>query len=216
MLGVETPEPDAAGHTELERHALQAQLWARAHHEAAQAVVGTVLGARVTDVEIWSGPPIGGRVGITGLEDEASGPSEHLLVRRCVYLLAGPVAEQIAAGGDGAILNEAAARAAMVLLDGVRDPATIDLDTELGTAAGLIQSHFGLDGEAAATAAIDHLSLAVETALRDRWIAIQSIAVSLLRHGKLTEEQVQAVFAVAMPAPASADLLSLLALPPEG
>ncbi len=34
---------------------------ARAHHEASHAVVASVLGARVGTLEIWSGPPVGGR-----------------------------------------------------------------------------------------------------------------------------------------------------------
>src|SRR5215212_4373434 len=47
-------------------------LWARAHHEAAHAVVATLMGGRVEEIELWSGPPVGGRVHLTGLDVASS------------------------------------------------------------------------------------------------------------------------------------------------
>src|SRR3954466_3586357 len=107
-------EPVVSESTNREEEALRTlpgQLWARAHHEAAHAVVGTLLGGRVTEVKVWSGPPVGGRVGLTGLEDVASIAAGHDLVRRIVYALAGPIAEGIAQAGPNAIHNESASMA---------------------------------------------------------------------------------------------------------
>src|SRR3954471_452170 len=66
-------------------------LWARAHHEAAHAVVATVMGGRVEEIQLWSGPPVGGRVRLTGIDASATGVDGYDLVRRIVYLLAGPI-----------------------------------------------------------------------------------------------------------------------------
>jgi hypothetical protein len=191
MTDVDAPQPDAAAHSEIGRYDLEARLWARAHHEAAHAVVATVLDAHVMALEIWSGPPVGGRVEVEGVDDATASPSDLGFVRRIAYLLAGPLAEFIATNGPGAILNEAASLAANVLMAGVRDPGTIDADTDVGRVAGLFAARFGPDGEAAAAAAVDHLVLAIETVVRDQWRPIQAIALMALRHGRLTEEQLQ-------------------------
>jgi hypothetical protein len=208
MSSVETPAQDAADRAAVDRHELPLRLWARAHHEAAHAVVGTLLGARVTDVEIWSGPPVGGRVRLTGLDDPTAGP--HGLVRRIVYQLAGPLAEQIASGESGTILNGPASLAAAALMAGTRDPEAIDPETDLGTVAGLILDHFGPDDEAGAAAAVDHLPLHVETLVRDQWGAVQQVAASLLRYGRLTEDQVQSIASATMVLPESGELLQAL------
>ena len=58
-------------------------LWTRVHHEAAHAVVGTLLGGRVTGVEVWPGPPVGGRTTVDGLGGASAGMSAIFgLVRR--------------------------------------------------------------------------------------------------------------------------------------
>lgn len=202
-----TPMPDPAKRADVEIHALQAQLWARAHHEAAHAVAGTLLGGRVISVELWSGPPVAGRVRVTGLDDSTDGPGDHGLVRRIVYLLAGPIAERIAGGESGSILNEAASIAATALMMGIREPARIDQSTDLGAVAALLVDYFGPTGEAPASAAADHLPLSVEGLVRDHWSAIQLVVASLLRHGRLTEEQFQSIITVALPAPTVPDLL---------
>ena len=199
---------DAAQHADLERHDLRARLWARAHHEAAHAVVGTLLGAHVKGVEIWSGPPVAGRVQITGLDDAAAG--SHGLVRRIVYALSGPIAEQIARGGSGMIMNEPASLAASALLTAVRDPSTIDQGTDLGTVAQLILDHFGSDDENAIAAAVDHLPLNVESLVREQWSNIQLVVASLLRHGSISEEQFQSLVSLALPAGPPSDLYEAL------
>jgi hypothetical protein len=159
--------------------------------------------------------------------------ADHALVQRIVYLLAGPIAARIASGGAGLIMNEPASMVASVLLAAIRTPAPAHheanqetdqgiaadaqetdqgiaadaQETELGTVAGLIRDHFGPEDEAGAAAAIDHLPLHVETLLRDRWSAIETIAISLLRHGRLTEDQFQRLFSDALPAPEMGALL---------
>ena len=215
-----TPDsPHAAEQADRERHALRAQLWVRAHHEAAHAVVGTLLGGRVTGAAIWPGPPMSGRVVLTGLDDgpdAGTAPDQFVLVRRIVYVLAGPIAEQIA-GGMGMIANEPASRVAAMLLEGVRDqtapgqppegqPAD-GLPADILTVVGLLLDHFGPDGEAELAAAVDHLPLHVENLLRERWSAIEMIVVSLLRHGRLTEDQFRTLFAEALPGAEMAALL---------
>src|SRR4051794_32680898 len=215
------PAPDEIPLTNAEHHELRLQLWARAHHEAAHAVVGTLLGGRVAEVAIWSGPPVGGNVRLLGqVEPETAHAmhAHHALVQRIVYLLAGPIAARIASGGAGLIMNEPASMVASVLLAAIRTPAPAHheanqgiaadaQETELGTVAGLIRDHFGPEDEAGAAAAIDHLPLHVETLLRDRWSAIETIAISLLRHGRLTEDQFQRLFSDALPAPEMGALL---------
>jgi hypothetical protein len=198
--GVNTPEADADARAEIQPHDLPALLWARAHHEAAHAVVGTLLGGTVTEAAIWSGPPVGGQVRLTGLDDGAGGPPDQYgLVRRIVYHLAGPIAEQIASGGAGMIANEPASRVAMALLDSVRDGAATGTSADLTTVVKVLLAQVGPDGEAELAAAVDHLPLHVETLLRERWSPVEMIAISLLRHGRLTDEQVRALFAEALP-----------------
>jgi hypothetical protein len=194
----------------VERHDLRAHLWARAHHEAAHAVVGTLLGGHVTEIAIWSGPPVAGRARLTGLDDSPDGLADHGLVRRIVHLLAGPIAEQIATGGRGLIQNEPASLVATALTEALCDPATIDPDSDLGKVATLIADHFGPDGEVAAAAAVDHLAMNVETLVRERWSAVEVVVASLLRHGHLTEEQFQSLLTLTMPAPPPSDLLQAL------
>ena len=57
--GVSASDDEANARVEIQPHDLPALLWARAHHEAAHAVVGTLLGGTVTEAAIWSGPPVG-------------------------------------------------------------------------------------------------------------------------------------------------------------
>ena len=190
MTAVDAPHQDAASSTEVGRYDLEARLWARAHHEASHAVVASVLGVRVGTLEIWSGPPVGGRVDVEGLDD-VPGPPDQSLVRRIAYLLAGPLAEYIATHGPATVQNEAASEAATVLMAGVRDPSVIDPASDVGRVAHLFVERFGPDGEAAAAAAIDHLALAIENVVRGLWLPIQSIALLALRHGRVTEEQLR-------------------------
>jgi hypothetical protein len=156
MTGVDDRTSAQPDQTEVELDALRAQLWARAHHEAAHAVVGTLLGARVLGVDLWSGPPVGGRVEIVDLDDDVVGPSDHGLVRRIAYQLAGPIAEQIASSPMGMIQNEAASFAATTVMLGLRDPASIEQGTDLAAVAALIADYFGPDGEGPAAAAADN------------------------------------------------------------
>jgi len=209
---VQQPE-DATDQGDVERHDLRVHLWARAHHEAAHAVVGTLLGGHVLGIEIWSGPPVAGRVRITDLDDAVAGPADHGLVRRIVYLLAGPIAEQLA-GSSGAILNEAAAHVATALLIAVRDPSTVDQATDTGRVARLVLDHFDPDAEDAIAAAVDHLPLNVESLVREQWSNIQLVVANLLRHGRITEEQFQALVTLALPSAPPSELLELL--PPSG
>ena len=89
-------------------------------------MVGTLLGARVTEVAIWSGPPVSGRVALTGLDADDVTRDQFALVRQIVYLLSGPLAEQIASGGAGLIMNEPASLVASALMAGLRDPSSVD------------------------------------------------------------------------------------------
>lgn len=213
ITDVQTP-PDPASEANLENLDLRVALWARAHHEAAHAVVAILLGAQVSQIEVWPGPPVGGRTQTTGLDEPDPGAADYGLVRRLAYLIAGPIAERIAGGGSAAILNEPASVAAQALLEGVRDQSTIDPATDLGTAAILIHDHFGLDDEAGATAAVDHLPLSVESVVRGQWDAVQVVAVNLLRRGRLTAEQLGSLWSAVLPPGSPAELLELL--PPSG
>ena len=204
---------DATDRAEAERNDLRAQLWARAHHEAGRAVVAILLGAQVSEIEIWPGPPVGSGTRLRGLEDPESGAAGHGLVRRLAYLLAGPIAERIAGGTSGAILNEPASFVATTLLEGVRDPSSIDPATDLGTAAILIGDHFDPDDEAGLATAVDHLPLSVEAVVRGQWHAIQTVAMNLLRRGRLTEEQLRAIWSAVLPAGPPAEILELLPPP---
>ena len=202
--------PDSNQPPDGEQRDLLADLWARAHHDAAHAVVATLLGAQVSQVEVWPGPPVGGRTELTGLDEAESGARDYGLVRRLAYLIAGPIAERIAAGGSGAILNEPASVAAQTLLEGVRDPSSVDPATDLGTAAILIHDHFGPDDEAGFAAAIDHLPMSVEATVRGQWHTIQTVAMHLLRRGRLTEEQLRSLWSAVLPAGPPSELLELL------
>lgn len=206
---------DPSRRAELDVDNPRVQLWARAHHEAAHAVVAIMLGAQVTEIEVWPGPPAGGRTQLSGLDEPESGAADFGRVRRLAYLIAGPLAERIAGVSSAAILNEPASVAAQTLLEGVRDPSSIDPATDLGTAAILIHDHFGPDDEAGATAAVDHLPMSVEEIVRGQWHAIQTVAMHLLRRGRLTDEQLRSLWsAVLPPAPPSA-LLELLPPPAD-
>jgi hypothetical protein len=182
-------------------------LWARAHHEAAHAVVATLMGGRVEEIELWSGPPVGGRVRLTGLDASSSGTDGYDVVRRIVYLLAGPISEHIAETGPAAILNEAASMVATAMLVALRDPATIELHPDVQAVVGLVQDHFGPENEAGAAAAVDHLAMHVENYVRDQWAAIQGVAARLLRHGTLSGDDLQSFLSVAISAPDMAALL---------
>lgn len=201
---------DPSRRAELDVDDPRVQLWARAHHEAAHAVVAIMLGARVNEIAVWPGPPAGGRTQLTGLDEPESGAADFGRVRRLAYLIAGPISERIAGGGSAAILNEPASVAAQTLLEGVRDPSSVDPATDLGTAAILIHDHFGPDDEAGATAAVDHLPMSVEATVRGQWHAIQTVAMNLLRRGRLTEEQLRSLWSAVLPAGPPAELLELL------
>jgi hypothetical protein len=62
--------------------------------------------------------------------------------------------------------------------------------------------------------AVDHLPLSVEAVVRGQWDAIQVVATSLLRRGRLTEEQLRSLWSAVLPAPPPTDLFELL--PPAG
>ena len=99
MTSVMTPAPEPSDHADrarVEARNLRAQLWMRAHHGAAHAVIGTLFGKRVTGVEVWGGPPVGGRTELAAPGDDeaaapgpASSPDAHATLRQIVYLLAG-------------------------------------------------------------------------------------------------------------------------------
>jgi hypothetical protein len=199
------------------REALAA-LWARVHREAAHAVVGTLLGGRVTEVEVWPGPPVGGRAAVEGLDGGSDG---YVQVRRIIYLLAGPVSERIARGGSGLIMNDPAAFVSSTLA------AAIDLKTrpesapdpsaellpelaDIAAAADLILDHFGADDEVGIAAAVDHLGLNVESFVRGQWNAVELVALALLRNGRLTEDDLKSLMARALPEGPPAELLRLL------
>src|SRR3954471_13327330 len=77
MTCMDDPASDATPAGDLEWHDLRLRLWTRAHHEAAHAVVGTLLGGQVEAVEIWSGPPTAGRIRLAGLEDDVAGQDSY-------------------------------------------------------------------------------------------------------------------------------------------
>ena len=215
MTGVDTPVPSSADQAAAEGRDVRAQLWGRAHHEAAHAVVAMMLGAQVNEVEVWPGPPAGGRTQLAGLDESESGAADFGRVRRLAFLIAGPIAERIAGGGSATILNEPASVAAQTLLEGVRDPSSVDPATDLGTAAILIHDHFGPDDEAGATTAVDHLPLSIEATVRGQWHAIQTIAMNLLRRGRLTEDQLRSLWSAVLPPAPPSELLELLPPPPD-
>jgi hypothetical protein len=211
MTIVNTPVPDPSDQAEAEARALRAQLWMRAHHEAAHAVVGTLFGKRVTAVEVWGGPPVGGRTELSALDDDESaaapgpapGPDAHATLRQIVYLMAGPVAARISAGGSAQIMNDTAAFVSIRLGAVIDDPDSAELPLELvdiKTVAGLVVGHFGADDEAGIAAAVDHLGLSVESLVRDHWSSIQTVAGSLLRSGRLTEIEFHSLWSRALSA----------------
>jgi hypothetical protein len=193
-----------------QQQAHRAAVWARAYHEAAHAVTATLLGGRVASVEVWAGPPTGGRTEVTGLEDELAGPKAFGLVRQIVCLLAGPVAEIVGSGGSGMILNEPAAFVSETLSAQIADPASADAPPDIQTVAGLILDHFGPDDEPGIAAAVDHLALNVETFVRGEWSAIELVAFGLLRQGRFTEDDLRSLLARALPSAPPAELLQLL------
>ena len=154
-----------------------------------------------------AGRQSGARLCCTGLDAASPAADQYGLVRQIVHLLAGPLAEQIAGGGAGLIANEPASPVASALLEGVHVPTVTGQSADIATVVDLLQDHFGPDGESDLAAAVDHLPLHVETLLRDRWSAVEVIAVSLLRHGRLTEDQFRALFAGALPGAEMAALL---------
>ena len=99
---------------------------------------------------------------------------------------------------------------ATTLLEGVRDPSSIDPASDLGTAAILIHDHFDPDDEAGMATAVDHLPLSVEAVVRGQWHAIQTVAMHLLRRGHLTEEQLGSLWSAVLPAGPPSELLELL------
>jgi hypothetical protein len=219
MVGVDTPEPGAANPADVETYDLPARLWARAHHEAAHAVVGTLLGGRVLGVELRGGPPVSGRTDLSGLDAGSTvgdgspfRPDGYGTVRQIVYLLAGPVAARISGGGSALIMNDPAAFVSTTLATVLDHPDGTDLPPEMAdvkAVAGLILGHFGPEDEAGIAAAVDHLGLSVESLVRDHWSAIQTVVAALLRHGRLTEDQFQTLVSRAISAPPS-DLYGVL------
>jgi hypothetical protein len=159
-----------------------------AYHQAGHAVVGALLGARVESVEIWDGPPPGGRVRAAGLDEQAGPPSDHDLVRLIAYRMAGPIAERIAEGGSMALQGDPGYRASTLIMQQFRQPETVDDATDEGLAARLLLDHFGEREEEAATA-VDHLARIIEGWVWDHWHAIDVVAGSLLRYGQRTSAE---------------------------
>jgi len=176
-----------------------------AFHEAAHAVVGTVLGARVLSLELRSGPP-SCCAQVTDLSAPSGESPDHGLVRLIAYKLAGPIAQSIAEGSSTSFLGEPGWLAATTVMTHVRQPEGLDDETDEGAAARLVLDHFGSRDDDAA-AAVDHLALNVETWVRDHWSTIELVAVNLLRHRRLTGDQFRSLVSVTMPAPHTNQLL---------
>jgi hypothetical protein len=172
----------------MELRSVEALRTSAAYHQAGHAVVGALLGAHVQSVELWDGPPPGGRVRVEGLDERVEAPSDHDLVRLIAYRLAGPIAERIAEGGAMALQGDPGYRATTLVMQQFRAPDTIDDETDEGMAARLLLDHFG-DGEEAAATAVDHLALIIEGWVWDHWHAITVVAVNLLRYGHLTSAE---------------------------
>ena len=77
-------------------------------------------------------------------------------------------------------------------MSGFRDRESLDPQTDHGTAARLLLDHFG-DNEAEAAAATDHLAMSVEGWVWDQWNAIAIVAARLLRHRRLTADELGSV-----------------------
>ena len=58
--------------------------------------------------------------------------------------------------------------------------------------------------------AVDHLPLSVEAVVRGQWHAIQTVAMNLLRHGRLTEEQLGLLWSAVLTAGPPSEILELL------
>lgn len=211
---------DDEDQTTVDPHAHRAQVWVRVHHEAAHAVAGTLLGGRVTGVEVRPGPPVEGRTQVDGLDGASAGPDAGPFrsdgwstVRRIVYLLAGPVAERIAGGGSALIMNDPAAFVSTTLSFLLDVPAGSDLPPQppdLVAVADLIVDHFGREDEVGIAAAVDHLGLSVESFVRSQWTNIELVAAALLRDGRLTEEQFHSLLSRMLSEPPPSELLQLL------
>jgi hypothetical protein len=172
----------------MELRSVEALRKAAAYHQAGHAVVGALLGARVESVEVWDGPPPGGRVRTEGLDEMADAPADHDLVRLIAYRMAGPIAERIAEGAGLALQGDPGYRASTLIMQQFRQPETIDDATDEGMAARMLLDHFQEREEEAATA-VDHLALIIEGWVWDHWHAIDVVAVSVLRYGRLTSAE---------------------------
>src|SRR5436309_15770787 len=94
-----SPRLPATDASSTELRSVESLLRLAAYHQAGHAVMGALLGARVLSAELWDGPPPGGEVRTTGLDDDDGVPADHRIVRLLAYRLAGPIAETIAEGG---------------------------------------------------------------------------------------------------------------------
>jgi hypothetical protein len=162
-----------------------ARLWLQAHRAAAQAVVGTALGARVLSVELLDGPP---PAGVVHLGEASAGNADAQrdgLVRLLAYRVAGPIAALVAEGGPTVLHGEPAYRLAEAVMSHLRDPGGIDDEVDTGAAARLLLSHFDTRVDDAAEA-VEHLALNVERWVCDHWGTIALVAAMLLRHRRLT------------------------------
>jgi hypothetical protein len=170
---------------DLDPGPFEAGLWLQAHRAAAQAVVATALGARVLTVELLDGPPPVGVVHLGERSVDDASAQDHGLVRLLAYRVAGPVAELVAAGGPTVLHGEPAYRLAETVMSLLRAPDGIGDDTDVGAAARLLLSHFDVRIDDAAEA-VEHLALNVERWVCDHWGTIALVAMTLLRHRRLS------------------------------
>jgi hypothetical protein len=165
-------------------------LWIEAHRAAAQAVVGTALGARVLSLELRDGPPPVGVARPSESGTAATGVPDHALVRVLAYRVAGPIAAHIAERRGTPLQGEAAYLLATTLLAQMREPDGIDEQSDLGAVARLLLDHF-TDRESDAAEAAEHLAMNVEAWVCEHWGAIAVVAANLLRDRHLTGDGVR-------------------------
>ncbi len=164
--------------------------WIQAHRAAAQAVVGTVLGARVLSLELQDGPPPVGVLTLGEPDPDNADAADHGLVRLLAYRVAGPIAERVAECGGTPLQGEPAYRVATAVMALLHEPDAIDDETDAGQVARLLLDHFGAR-ESDASEAVEHLAINVEQWVCDHWGAIAIVAVDLLRHRRLTGDAVR-------------------------
>ena len=181
---------DGGGSTELQ--SLEALFRLAAFHQAGHTVIAQMLGARVLCVELSADPLPRGTTRVDGLDDPDGSPSDHGLVRRLAYTMAGPIAESIAEAGAMALQGDPGYRAATAIMNSFRHPEGIDEAADHGTAARLLLDHFG-DGEVEAAAAVDHLAMSVEGWVWDHWPVIAMLAARLLRDRCLAADDLRSI-----------------------